>query len=151
MTSNSFLFPDASLFRPCLQSWGPAQSIPSLEGLDQVSVSQVLRGPWQISTPHLQKARVFPQSRVSADEETSAYCICSRSLRVATQFIMHCVGSLHSQRSGSTDSCAVATSEAEPLHRSLERAEMEQCMLSAFSREGCKLWDGGNQEGVKSW
>lgn len=125
-----FLFPDASLFRPCLQSWVPAQSTPSLEGLDQVSVSQVLRG-------------LFHQSQVSADEETSAYCICSRSLRAVTLFIMHCVGPLHSQCSGSIDIYGVAASEAEPLRGSAERAEMEPCMLSAFSREGYKLWDGG--------
>lgn len=143
MISNPFLFPAVSLFQPCLRSWGPAQNTPSLEGLDQVSISQVLRGPWQISTPHLQKARVFPWSQVSADEETSACCICSRSRRVAILFIMYCAGSLHSQRSGSIDSCGVAASEAELLCGSPERAEMEPSMLSAFSREGCKLWAGG--------
>lgn len=153
MTSNYFLFPAVSLFQPCLRSWGPAQSTPSLEGLDQVSISQVLRGPRQISTPHLQKARVFPQSQVFADEETSAYCICSWSRRAAILFIMCCVGSLHSQRSGSIDSCGVAASEAEPLYGSPERAEMEPCSCQLSLERGVSsgLGRGGHEKEVKPW
>lgn len=41
MTCNTFLFPAVCLLQPCLRSWGPAQSTPSLEGLDQVNISQV--------------------------------------------------------------------------------------------------------------